>query len=240
MLLSLCPLAHPMHCLTAWQCEPGHHILSRASFSSVLNYMLIYFVCIHILRHPYRETSGDNFEDLFISSTGSRATWVIKLGAGGSCLPSKTKASMQTWAWDACAGNRGKRTLLSPAFRFRPMKLDVTRVLCDNGNCFYLTHVNFLSQENLPKITLPYAKIGLPILLLQKEQTAMLCQYKVKGLHVDVNNSLTTPLPLLTPTQAANWWISIKARQVFTVDSANTLKNRCCHQVECSAILLWN
>lgn len=208
--------------------------------------MFIYFVCIHILRHPYRETSGDNFEDLFISSTGSRATWVIKLGAGGRCpppaahLPTKAKASTQTWAWDACADNRGKRILLSPAFSFRPMKLDVTRVLCDNGNCFYLTHVNFLSQENLPKITLSYAKIGSPILLLQKEQTAMLCQYKVKGTHVDFNNSLTTPLPLLIPTQAANWWIHIKVRQVFTVDSTNTLKNRCCHQVECSAILLWN
>lgn len=104
MLLSLCPLAHPtspMHCLTAWQstfqssCEPGHHILSRASLSSVLNYMFIYFVCIHILRHPYRETSGDNFEDLFISSTGSRATWVIKLGAGGRCLPPPTSPQRQ-------------------------------------------------------------------------------------------------------------------------------------------------
>lgn len=210
--------------------------------------MFIYFVCIHILRHTYRDRArGQLWGPVYLLYIGPEHPELssLVLVAGASPyphrhLPTKAKASMQTWAWDACAGNRGIHTLLSSAFSFRPMKLDVTRILCDNGNCFYLTHINFFSQENLTKITLLYAKIGSPILEPQKEQTAMLCQYKVKGIHVDFNNSLTTPLPLLIPTQAPNWWISIKVRKVFTVDSTNTLKNRCCHQVECSAILLWN
>lgn len=135
---------------------------------------------------------------------------------------------MQTQAWDARTGNRGKHTLLSLAFSFRKMKLDVTIVLCDNGNCFYMTHVSFLSQENLPKITLSYAKIGSPILLLQKEQTAMLCQYKVKGLHVDFNNSLATPLPLLTPhrqqadgflLKSGKFWL-LTAQALWRTDAA--------------------
>lgn len=98
---------------------------------------------------------------------------------------------------------------------FLPVPWPATEIIYDQSslwwwNCFYLSHVNLLSQENLSKITLSYAKWLLQSYPTQRVKSHVYTNKKLRMFTVTLTTlSLPTPLPLWIPTRGANWWISI-------------------------------